>query len=338
MRKRIVVDMKKVVKRIKEEFVSTYKISKVLSITEGMKTLRAKVDIQVMNHNGYQETEKIKRRLLKKHHIMMKYFEYIYKDYIANYDFDKVRQNIDAKYCDYVWVCWWQGEEQAPAIVKRCIASIRKSFSNHKVILITEENYNQFVTFPDWIEEKRKKGIISRTHFSDLLRLELLTKYGGIWVDSTFYCINENVNSYFSCPLWSIKRPDYFHASIASGYFANYSLGCNADNKWVYAVIRDFTMHYWKMSDMMIDYLFLDYIIVLVQRHNKSIRKIFAGIKPNNPMCDELFKVLGEPFDENLWNRISKDTAMFKLTWKQQYPKMKNGKETFYGKIINNTL
>ena len=33
--------------------------------------------------------------------------------------------------------------------------------------------------------DKYKKGIFTRTHFSDILRLELLTKYGGTWIDAS---------------------------------------------------------------------------------------------------------------------------------------------------------
>lgn len=52
--------------------------------------------------------------------------------------------------------------------------------------------------------------------------------------------VRKSFEHYMQLPLWSIKRPDYLHCSIASGYFANYSLGCSYENRWAYAVIRDF--------------------------------------------------------------------------------------------------
>ena len=66
-----------------------------------------------------------------------------------------------------VWVFWWQGEENAPVLVQRCIASIRKYAGNHPVRVIDQENYREFVTIPAHIEVKREQGIISLTHFSD---------------------------------------------------------------------------------------------------------------------------------------------------------------------------
>ena len=31
-------------------------------------------------------------------------------------------------------------------------------------------------------------GQITKTHLSDLLRLELLIRYGGTWIDATVFC------------------------------------------------------------------------------------------------------------------------------------------------------
>ena len=46
------------------------------------------------------------------------------------------------------------------------------------LILTTEDNYKNWISFPSHIDEKIKTGVITRTHLSDLIRLELLEKYG----------------------------------------------------------------------------------------------------------------------------------------------------------------
>ena len=63
----------------------------------------------------------------------------------------------------------------------------KKNAGDHRVIILTEDNYKQYVNIPEWLEEKKNKGVISRTHFSDVLRLTLLSHYGGLWLDSTFF-------------------------------------------------------------------------------------------------------------------------------------------------------
>lgn len=321
-----------------EEMKATRDVAKAISWRAALITFRAKIDIQIMNRNGYQESEARKNRLLKKHKIMLDFLDKMFKPFWDKYNFTKSMPETNPNLRNKIWICWWQGLENAPEIVKACVESIKRNAGNCEIIIITDKNYKDFVEFPDWLEEKRRTGIINRTIYSDLLRMNILSTYGGLWIDSTFFCKEKCFDQYMNLPLWSIKRPDYFHASVACGYFANYSLGCTYENRWVYKVMKDCLFYYWQHNDILFDYLLTDYVIVLAQKHIKDIDQMFKGIAPNNKNCDELFKVLGQPYDENTWKRISADTALYKLTWKQSFPKEVNGKETFYGKIIDGTL
>ena len=95
-----------------------------------------------------------------------------------------------------IWFCWLQGFEQAPPIVKACYNSLRQNLPDRKIKVIDNENWMEFVELPDYITRKWEKGRIPAALFSDLLRLELLIKYGGTWIDSTVLCtgVNENHN------------------------------------------------------------------------------------------------------------------------------------------------
>lgn len=86
-----------------------------------------------------------------------------------------------------IWICWFQGMKEAPQIVQECYKSVCYWMKDWKITVITAENMSEYVKFPDYIINKWKDGIISDTHFSDLLRLELLIQYGGLWLDSTTY-------------------------------------------------------------------------------------------------------------------------------------------------------
>lgn len=331
--------IKRIIHRCVEEIDATRRIAKVTSLKEGLETFRAKIDIQIMNSNGYYENETRKKHLLRKHDIMIRYYEKTFGDFLKTYDYTHKNEPITiSEYSDCIWVCWWQGIEQAPELVKDCVDSIKRNAGKHRVIILTEDNYKEYVDIPEWVEDKKNRGIITRTNYSDLLRLSLLAKYGGMWIDSTFFCTAPVLDEYFEEPLWSIKRPDYFHASIASGYFAGYSLACKEENRFAFITIRDFFLNYWKHNDTMVDYLMVDYMIVLAQKYDQSIAKIFENIKPNNPECDELYKIMGEKFDEKRWNELKKNTSLFKLSWKYEYPKEKNGFPTFYGCLMDGKL
>lgn len=73
----------------------------------------------------------------------------------------------------------FQGMEHAPKMVQYCFESLKSNLRDKRIILITEDNYKEYVQFPTYILEKYEKGCFSKTHLSDLLRLELLIKYGG---------------------------------------------------------------------------------------------------------------------------------------------------------------
>lgn len=330
--------IRRIIHRAMEELSATKKIAEVTSWKDAFVTFRAKLDIQVMNRNGFQEPEVVKKRLQKKHEVMLRYFETKFDSFIREYDFNRVLPETDPTCRGRVWVCWWQGLENAPELVKKCIESICRNAGNHEVTIITEDNYREYITVPDWIADKFQRGIITRTNFSDFLRLSLLAEYGGLWLDATFFCTGLNVDACISDDLWSIKRPDYLHASVASGYFAGYSLACTYTNRWIFTTIRDFFSYYWKENDMLIDYLLIDYMIALAQRCDPRIATAFQEIQANNPQCDELCKVMNQEFDEDLWNSLRKDTHLFKLTWKQSFVEEKEGKSTFYGKLLDGSL
>ena len=331
-------NLKRLIHRSLEEVKASYDVARAISLSAACVIFRAKIDIQIMNRNGLKEPADVKRRLLKKHDIMINYLEKKFESYWRTYQITQEVQDCDSNLRNKIWICWWQGIDNAPDIVKVCVQSIKKNYNEKDIIFITEDNYANYVTFPKWVEEKRMKGVFSRTHFSDLLRMNLLATYGGIWIDSTFLCNGSCFSDYIKLPLWSIKRPDYAHCSVACGYFAGYSLGCNYENRWVFKVIRDFLFNYWKECDKLIDYLLVDYAVVLSQRHCEQIAVLFKQIEPNNPCCDELFKVLGDPYNEQLWQNLKKKTSLFKLTWKQDFPKQIDGVPTFYGKLISNLL
>ena len=138
---------------------------------------------------------------VNKNWIIYTYLKTKYSSFLKKY---KTKENNSHEYSDIVWWCWFQGEEKAPDIVKACLESVRRNMPDKKINIITESNMWDYVSMPDFIKEKYKKGIISRTHFSDLLRLELLITYGGTWIDSTVLCTAEP-NYAFNTPLFAFK-------------------------------------------------------------------------------------------------------------------------------------
>lgn len=104
-----------------------------------------------------------------------------------------------------IWVMWYQGIEKAPDIVKCCVESIKEHSAGHQVIVLSEENLHDYIELPDFIMEKFSRGYISRTHLSDMIRLNLLYLYGGAWLDATVLVSNDIPEEYFREELFSLN-------------------------------------------------------------------------------------------------------------------------------------
>jgi hypothetical protein len=204
--------------------------------------------------------------------------------------------------------------------------------------VVTEENAGDYVDLPGWMLDRVRAGSVSRTNLSDLLRLSLLASYGGVWLDATFFCARPLDDPVYSAPLFSIKRPGYLHGSIAGGMFAGYSLGCDEGHRFVFSAARDLFLEYWRRTDYLVDYLLVDYVIAEAQRASGAVSDAFSRIGPNNPRCDDLLKVLGDPYDDGAWRGLREGTDLFKLTWKRRFPSERGGAPTFYGKLVEGGL
>ena len=60
-----------------------------------------------------------------------------------------------------LWLCWLQGEQQMPELVKNCVRSVEKHKNKEqRIFIITEENYGRYISLPPFITDKRKSGAI----------------------------------------------------------------------------------------------------------------------------------------------------------------------------------
>ena len=71
-----------------------------------------------------------------------------------------------------IWTMWQQGEDKAPALIKSCFKSIRKH-CKQELIVLDDNNFEQYVNLPREIVEKYRAGKIRRAHFALFLPLGL---------------------------------------------------------------------------------------------------------------------------------------------------------------------
>lgn len=84
-----------------------------------------------------------------------------------------------------IWILWYQGASEAPFIVSKCIDSWIRENSTWDVVVLDSSNLNNYV---DLDMPNDNFEILSMAQKSDLIRLFLLSKYGGVWADATTIC------------------------------------------------------------------------------------------------------------------------------------------------------
>ena len=68
-----------------------------------------------------------------------------------------------------VWICWLQGMENAPQIVQDCYASVCYWMKDWKITVITADNMNEYVQFPDYIVRKWKERRVNKMNTTLLI-------------------------------------------------------------------------------------------------------------------------------------------------------------------------
>lgn len=237
-----------------------------------------------------------------------------------------------------IWICWWTGIESAPLLVKQCVRSIQKSAGIHPVHIITKDNFCEYLEIPNYILEKVQNGNMCLANFSDYLRISLLEKYGGLWLDATIYVPRELPDSIFEYSLYTCKSPGA-KRYLANGRWTSYCLG-GWQNHSFFKIAKECFECYWIKEEVSIDYLLVDYIFDIIYNANYFTKTCFDGIPINNMERNDFAgaMVRGE-CAKKISDIITDATLFYKLSWREKYPlETKDGEESIYSYFLKMNL
>jgi hypothetical protein len=284
-----------------------------------------------------------------KHKVIKQYLKKKYKNIIDSFigRTNKVDPSFAGNYP--IWFLWWQGEENMPPIVKTCYLTLKYYADGHIVNLITKSNYYDFIALPDFIIKKADKKIISITHLADVLRICLLYKHGGLWLDSTVL---------LTAPLPSLPPVCTrlgFWTPKDDGNILETCFGARnwivREDKWLtfcfylskQNILAEFVstmfISYIKSNNIFIDYFLFDYFISIAYEIYPEIRLMIDSVPENNPKIHEIYHRLNlnNEYNKLFFDDICTNTFFHKLNWKEEHKQYtENGKLTNYGYIINN--
>ena len=237
-----------------------------------------------------------------------------------------------------IWSVWWQGEENAPEMVRLCFASVNRHRGAHPFTIVTKDNYREYIQLPEYIIEKVQSGVLRLTHLSDIIRVCLLYHHGGLWLDSTIFAANAIPKDIFRSEYYSIKTGfDRKCYAVPQGRWSSFFQAARKGSPLCGAAL-DIQLKYWERQSSLIDYIFVDYAYELAYEELPECKRLLDSVPVNNCGVESLRPLLSSPWNAETFKKLTADTRFFKLTWKHPFNKMRDGRETFYGYLTRSLL
>lgn len=228
-----------------------------------------------------------------------------------------------------IWFCWMQGEKHLPEIPRLCLDSLRKHANGHEVIVLDSDNYNQYVSISAHVIQLYESKKLKQAHFADILRVNLLAQQGGLWIDATLFVTKDLPEDIFNMPFFSIKTPEIGYY-VSRCRWAVFCLAGQKNNILCQKVATFFNI-YLSHTDLFVDYFMFDQFIDILYSHNPEISKMIDNIPINNIHTHDLSPILIQPFDQLKFLELTRDTYLFKLSWKlYSKEELMGNKDSYY--------
>ncbi len=213
----------------------------------------------------------------------------------------KVQKNI--------WIFWAQGLEQAPPVVKACVASWAERNPGWALRVLSRED------LPGMVDASDISVDLPLAHQADVLRVRLLETHGGVWADATLYCMK---------PL-----DDWLMPLMQSGFFAFYRPGPDRQiDSWLLAsekgglIVRQWNVRltqYVRQREVVGHYFWPLYLFALEAVRSRAFGRAWAAtpkVSADGPLMMQRFfqrglgpEDLGPEFDLQA-------IPVHKLSWK----------------------
>jgi hypothetical protein len=151
-----------------------------------------------------------------------------------------------------IWTGWLGGRAKCPEICEVCFQSVERLFPDYEIRFIDESTYKKYIILPDYIINKYDRGIIPKPNMADIIRAELLSQYGGIWIDSTVF-FTSRMDNEFSVPLFCFQN---WRRGDDAINLSSWLISSEKNNP-IIVLTRDLLYEYWKKYNYLQHYFIL---------------------------------------------------------------------------------
>ena len=238
------------------------------------------------------------------------------------------RENLYHAMTKVLYLFWDQGWDQAPELVQRCARSWERWNPDYVVRRFTRRDLRE--QLPEFFSRfGRLRSLLLRRRItiqalSDLLRIRLLNRHGGIWADGTTLC----------------RKPlrDWLPEQMPHGFFAFHNeVDGRILSRWFLAStpghpltahVHSRSMQYWRLRRKADNYFWFHHIIVDQFKNDPEMRALIEGIpyfdanhlRSAGPHKLYPWKSIAlSPLTTEMQQDIERDPCpLYKLKWKLQ--------------------
>ena len=219
-----------------------------------------------------------------------------------------------------IYLLWFQGFDNAPEIVQKCVDSWKYYNSDWNIVLLDENNLINYINLHDYIVDIHIKSI-EKCHLSDIIRCILLNVYGGLWVDATTFCnrcLNDWLPQYISEGFFTFDKPG--PDRLLSNWFIYAEKNNYLIDRWCNSTVEYYIVNNKAHTYFVHHYLFGDLYVSdnIFKDIWDKVPKISAnGLGPHYLQEQGMFNNISIQIKSNIDNKI---TSLYKLTYKCQFP------------------
>lgn len=218
---------------------------------------------------------------------------------------------------EFFFSIWFQGEENAPQLVKSCLKSIRDNLNPEmELVVLDAKTLWDWIELPDYIMDKWKSGKIRPANFSDLCRAELLWRYGGYWIDATCFMTHHIPPHVQNLDIFFYMAGDTLGGSYAfmQSCFIKAVAGHPVIGAW-----RDAMFLYWQKENKALDYMINLMLMRYAITHDKAAKAEFDEMpKVNQDSTHTIWfgKYRDLPFDSVEFGILTAPSLFQKTTYR----------------------
>lgn len=284
---------------------------------------------QRLGRLGWHRAQRVTNTLA--HRCVLAFLRVGYRALIDEYR-SVVPSNQPAAAQRVAWVMWWQGEAEAPELIRMCIAGLRRNLPDVRIVLIDSKNYHEYAHVSSTVLERLGAGRMSLTQFSDIVRTAILRQHGGLWIDAAMLTIERVPESVFDAPFYTRKTDPNGHNRIVSDRRWMVGLIGGSVHHVAFGFVNDMFEAYWRCYETSLHPYMMDYFLALAYMYDiGGFRKTIDNLENNNPDAYEMRQLLGSPFDPDHYNRLREgDTHFFTLDRRFIPPTGSGAGQTYY--------